>query len=685
MQRPIASIKGVGPAKAGTLAEIGIETVGDLLYRFPRRYIDRSLREGVTLEPGINVTVMVQVSSSYLAHGKRSRLTVQCRTPQGQALTLIFFRSTGYFRKVFVNDRNYVVSGRVEFFRGLQMAHPDFEELDAEDDELIHVGRIVPLYPSSEKLSKQALDSRGFRRLLSGALHDPKLEVREFLPGELIEERKLCERRFALENIHYPADDAALARARQRLKYEELFLFQNLMLHKRLRREAMPRQAVPNPPGRSPSYDRLLSVLPFSLTGEQNRAIEQILTGCQASHSDAFLLQGDVGSGKTVTALAVALHFADAGFQTALMAPTEVLARQHYRTLVDLIGIHPEIQIDLLTGHDRKKQKEQTYDRLTRGETAIVVGTHSLIDDAVQFRSLGLVIIDEQHRFGVEQRETLRQKGKNPDMIVMTATPIPRTLSLTSFSDLQLVTLKEKPAGRKPIKTMLLTNDRRPGVYKSIRNHVSEGRQCYIVYPVIEDSEKTDLKAAEEGYEELRRTIFPDLRVELLHGRMKSPDKERAMQEFREGRTQILATTTVIEVGVDVPNATIMVIEHAERFGISQLHQLRGRVGRGLEDSFCVLMTPPEITPEAAERLQAVVDSEDGFYLSEVDMKIRGPGELLGLRQHGLPGFRLADLVRDGALSLQAREDVRRFPSLDEEALRMIRRQWVEGMLVFPG
>ena len=685
MLRPITSIKGVGPAKAAALGEIGVETVGDLLYRFPRRYIDRSLREGIELEPGMNVTVMVKVSSSYLAHGKRSRLTVQCRTPQGQGLTLVFFRGTGYFRKVFQNERNYVVSGRVEQFRGLQMAHPDFEELDDEDDELIHVGRIIPLYPSSEKLSKQALDSRGFRRLLSATLHDPKLQIHEYLPAELIRERRLCDRRFALENIHYPSDETALQLARDRIKYEELFLFQNLMFHKRLQREAIPRHAHPKPLGESPAHDRLLRSLPFTLTGEQDRAIADIVKGCQLDHSDAFLLQGDVGSGKTVTALAVALHFADAGFQTAFMAPTEILARQHYRTLMDLIGIHAEIRVDLLMGQDRKKQKEQAYDRLVRGETSIIVGTHSLIDEAVRFHDLGLVIIDEQHRFGVEQREALRTKGQNPDMIVMTATPIPRTLSLTSFADLQLVTLKEKPAGRKPIKTMLLPSERRAGVYKSISNHVGQGRQCYIVYPVIEDSEKTDLKAAEEAYEELRTTIFPDLIVALLHGKMKSADRERVMQDFREGRVQVLATTTVIEVGVDVPNATIMVIEHAERFGISQLHQLRGRVGRGSEDSFCVLITPPEITPEAGERLKAVVESEDGFYLSEVDMKIRGPGELLGLKQHGLPGFRLADLVRDGALSLEARDDVRRFPDLDEEALRMIRRQWVEGIVVFPG
>ncbi len=685
MHRPITAIKGVGPAKSKVLAEIGIETIGDLLYRLPRRYIDRSLREGVMLQPGMMATVMVTVSSSYLAHGRASRLLVQCRTPQGQGLTLVFFRGTGYFRQVFQNDRNYVVSGRVEYFQGLQMAHPDFEQLDEEDDRLMHVGRIIPLYPSSEKLGKQALDSRGFRRLITAVLADPKLEVAEFLPKDLLTERRLCDRRFALENIHYPPDEASLERARERIKYEELFLFQNLMFHKRKQRESVPRHAHPRAAGQSPAFDRLKAALPFTLTSEQENAIAEILKGTQAPHSDAFLLQGDVGSGKTVTALAVALHFADAGFQTAFMAPTEVLARQHYRSLIDVIGLHPQIRVDLLTGSDRKKQKEETLDRIARGESTIVVGTHSLIDDSVRFHDLGLVIIDEQHRFGVEQRETLRRKGNNPDLIVMTATPIPRTLSLTSFADLQLVTLKEKPAGRKPIKTMWLQEDRRPGLHKSITNHASQGRQCYIVYPVIEDSEKVDLKAAQEAFEELRRVVFPQFRVELLHGRLKSPDRERIMQEFREGRVQILVTTTVIEVGVDVPNATIMVIEHAERFGISQLHQLRGRVGRGSEESFCVLMTPPEITPEARERLQAVVDSEDGFYLSEVDMKIRGPGELLGLRQHGLPGFRLADLVRDGRLSLQAREDVRRFPDLDEEALRMIRRQWMEGIVVFPG
>lgn len=685
MHRPITSIRGVGPAKAAALAEIGIENIGDLLYRFPRRYIDRSLREGLPLIPGQDATVLVRVTSTYLAHGRRSRFMVQCKTTRDEGLTLVFFRSAGYFRKAFENDRTYIVSGRVEHFRGLQMAHPDFEQLDEEDSNLMHVGRIIPLYPSSEKLKKNSLDSRGFRRLVSAVLQDESLSIEEYLPEALLKQRELCGRRFALQQIHYPQDENALEQARARLKYEELFLFQNMMLHRRKQRMAIARHAVPKPLGKSPAYLRLLETLPFELTGDQKKAIGEMMQALAAPHPEAFLLQGDVGSGKTVTALAVALHYADAGFQTALMAPTEVLARQHFRTLTDLVGLNPAIQIDLLTGSDRKKAREQTIDRVANGQSALLVGTHSLIEESVRFRDLGLVIIDEQHRFGVEQREALRQKGDNPDLIVMTATPIPRTLSLTSFADLVLITLKEKPAGRKPIQTMWLPEERRPGLHKSIAKHVDAGRQCYIVYPVIEDSEKTDLRAAEDAFVELSKTIFPHYRVALLHGRLKGAERERIMQEFREGSVQILVTTTVIEVGVDVPNATIMVIEHAERFGISQLHQLRGRVGRGSEESFCVLMSVPDITPEAQQRLQAITESQDGFYLSEVDMKIRGPGELLGLRQHGLPGFRLADLAKDGALSQKAHEDVRKHPDLDEEALRMIRRQWVEGELVFPG
>ena len=685
MNRPVKSIKGVGTVKAKALNEIGIKNIGDLLYYLPRRHLDRSVTESASLTIGSHMTLIIRVVNSYLAHGRRSRLLVHCHTLKDESLTLVFFKSHYYFKDQFKTDQHYIVSGKLDYYRGVQMSHPDFELLDGDDEHnLLHVGRIVPLYPSTDALKKNYLDSRGFRRLIAAAFEDNRLNLPEIIPDELIKKYNLTDRFFALKNIHFPEDYESLEKSRTRLIYEELFLFHYMMYHRRLQREKIKRELKPLPFGESPSYNILLKKLPFKLTGDQLKAIEDILNNCQANHSDAFLLQGDVGSGKTVAALAVILHYIDNGIQTALMAPTEVLARQHFRTLSEFIGITEKIQLELITGQGRKKQKLESLDRIKRGESNLVIGTHSLIEEAVEFDELGLVIIDEQHRFGVEQRDILRRKGKNPDMLVMTATPIPRTLCLTGFADLNLITLLEKPAGRKPIKTMWLQENRRRGLYKSITNHVSDGRQCFIVYPVIDESEKLDLRAATSAFEDLSANIFPQFNLELLHGRMKSPDKDRIMNDFRAGKTQILVTTTVIEVGVDVPNATIMVIEHAERFGISQLHQLRGRVGRGSEESFCVLMTDDEITDDASRRLQAVENSHDGFYLSEIDMDIRGPGELLGLRQHGLPGFRLADLVRDCIIAENAYQDAREYQEITEDALNMIRSQFSEGITVFP-
>ncbi len=672
----VSRLKGIGPAKAETLRENGIETIEDLLYYLPRRYLDRSLTQSGPIRAGETATLFLHVTGSYLAHGRRSRLLVHCTTAQGEKITLVWFRGYQYMRSVFATGQTIIVSGKLEYYQGLQMAHPDFEFLDKEDENaLIHVGRIVPMYHSGEALKKKGFDSRGFRRILGALVGQDAPAVPELLPARLRERHGLPPRGEALRQIHYPEHQAALDEARRYLKYEELYLFHLLMYRKMLKRREKPRVLRPLAAGSCKSFDALRARLPFRLTADQERVIAHILRATAADHAAALLLQGDVGSGKTVVAVAVALHYLEAGIQTAILAPTEVLARQHFRTVTDLLGMG-EFTTELVTGSDRAKARREALDRIARGEADFVVGTHSLIEEGVRFKKLGLVIIDEQHRFGVEQREKMRARGENPDVIAMTATPIPRTLSLTAFADLDLVTLFEKPAGRQPIKTMWLREDRRPGVYKSVRKHVGAGRQCFIVYPVIDESEKLDLKNATAAYEELKTAVFPDFKVELMHGRLKSADRERIMDEFRAGRVQILCTTSVIEVGVDVPNATIMVIEHADRFGISQLHQLRGRVGRGTAESFCVLMTDDEITEEAVERLTALTASEDGFYLSEVDMKIRGPGELLGLRQHGLPGFRLADLYHDRKLAEAAHDDAREFPEISPEMGRIIQQRW---------
>ncbi len=687
MQRPVTELKGVGPARAKVLeAEAGIRTVGDLLYYFPRRRVDRSITTNSTMmNVGDTVTMIVTVASTFVAHGRRSRLMAKCRTPGGEAVTLIWFRGVQYFRNVIHQDETLIVSGKLEFYNGMQIAHPDFEVLDPDDEnELLHTGRIIPLYASGETLRKNHLDSRGFRRLISAALNDlPDLEVPEMVPAELMVKHNLMNRLAALRNIHYPEDEQVLQEARRRLKYEELYLFNILMYHKSLLREGFPRRVTPLPFGEAPSYTKLLEALPFEFTNDQQVAVRTIVTECRGEHSEAYLLQGDVGSGKTVAALAVALHYADAGVQSAILAPTEVLARQHYRTFTELLGLEGANRVELLLGGGRKKDRELRLERIGNGEAELVIGTHSLLEDNVVFHRLGFVVIDEQHRFGVGQRGTIRAKGMNPDTVAMTATPIPRTLCLSEFADLKLVTLREKPAGRKPVQTMWLKEDRRAAMYKSVRKHVAAGRQAYIVYPMIAESEKIDLKAATDGYEELSQTIFPDFSVALLHGRLKAPEKDAVMNDFRAGKVQILVSTTVIEVGVDVPNATVMIIEHAERFGISQLHQLRGRVGRGTEESFCVLMSDAD-NDEAVERLTAVTESQDGFHLAEVDMKIRGPGELLGLRQHGLPGFRIADLVYDRQLTEAAYQDARAYPDVGETGREFIRKQFEQGVVIFP-
>ncbi|MCB1323035.1 MAG: ATP-dependent DNA helicase RecG [Leptospiraceae bacterium] len=690
MNRPVTELKGVGPARARVLEEIGITLLEDLWYYFPRRYIDRTLTDVDDLETGKVVTLFVRVQSTYQAHGRRSsRLIVHCRTFNGQALSLVWFKGVTYFKKVLERGQSLVVSGKLDFYSGLQMVHPDFEVMDPDDENaLIHVGRIIPLYPSTEALKKQHLDSRGFRRLIA-QLVDPEKstiqpEILATVPEELHKRRGLIGRYDALRQIHYPENASALQSARRYLKYEELYLFGVLMVHRARQRAQIPRRVTPLPFAESQEYHNLLKRLDFTLTGDQLNAIETILNDCRGDHAGAFLLQGDVGAGKTLVALSIALHYIEAGLQAAIIAPTEVLARQHFLSISQMLGINPTVHVELITGQKgKKKDRELLLQNIASGEINLLIGTHSMLEAGVHFHKLGLVVIDEQHRFGVEQRETLRGKGENPDTIAMTATPIPRTLCLTEFADLKMVALREKPAGRKPIKTMWLSEEQRAGMYKSIRRHVDQGRQCYIVYPMIAESEKIDLKAAEAAFAELSTAIFPHYRVALLHGRLKAAEKEQVMREFRAGAIQVLVTTSVIEVGVDVPNATIMIIEHAERFGISQLHQLRGRVGRSEAESFCVLMADAS-TDESRERLQAIVDSQDGFYLAEVDMRLRGPGELLGLKQHGFPGFRMADLIADRELAEAAHQDAREFADINEPARIMIRKRFDQGIVIFP-
>lgn len=682
---PLSSLKGIGPKRQDTLTSNGLQTISDLLYYFPRRYLDRSLTEQIILSQGQTVTLVGSVIDSYLAHGKTSRLIVGFRTKNNERINLVFFKGANFFQKQLTKNLNLVITGKLEYFKGFQIVHPDFEILDPESDSkdsenLLHVGRIVPLYPSNESLKREGLDSRGFRRII-GQILESKLEIPEVLPKKIITKRKLLPRSEALRQIHFPDSLEFWELACQRLKYEEFFFFQLLLLYKMNLRRQIQRELWPLP--KSESYNKLISNLPFQLTTDQLSAIESIKKYTSSDRPMACLLQGDVGSGKTLTALSIAFHYTDNNIQVVFLAPTEILARQHYFTILKYLGNLPFLNVELLLGGEPKKIRADKLYRFKNGETLIAIGTHSLFQEDIQFKDLGLVIIDEQHKFGVEQRENIRSKGKNPDILAMTATPIPRTLCLTLYGDLEMVVMRNKPAGRQPIDTRWFFEDKKPGIYNSIRKYIEQGRQCYIVYPLVEESEKLDLNSCISSFEDLRLNVFPDLKLGLLHGKMKNIEKSKVMDDFKKGHIHILVTTTVVEVGVDVPNATVLVVEHADRFGLSQLHQLRGRVGRGHHKSFCILLTNKNVSSDAKDRLTALCETEDGFALSEIDLKIRGPGELLGLRQSGLPEFKIANIQEDDQLLKDAREDALQFGEPGNLEKNEIRNRFQEGRILF--
>ncbi|PJZ67157.1 ATP-dependent DNA helicase RecG [Leptospira wolffii] len=686
----ISILKGVGPKKLEALESVGIRTLQDLLNWFPRRYLDRNLTENILLKQGETVTLILEVVDSYLAHGRKSRLVVSAKTKNNEPISLVFFKGIQFFKRIFQSGILVAVTGKLEYFRGFQLIHPDYEVLaygnnsDLSEDglpESIHTGRIIPLYPTTEAMRDEHLNSRELRKLIHGALSLLSDKIPEILPAPILKKRSLVDRSTAYREIHFPTEDENLEKARTRFKYEELYYFNLLIEYKKTQRAKIPRLLWPLP--ESKTAKDVLSRLPFKLTEDQKESLKKIEEWTKADTPAAVLLQGDVGSGKTLVALLTALRYTDNNIQICMVAPTEILARQHYQTVMNFLGNMPFLRIELLVGKEPKKNRAEKLFRIKTGESLLIIGTHSVFQPDVEFKDLGLVIIDEQHKFGVEQRETLRAKGKNPDILAMTATPIPRTLCLTLYGDLELVTLRNRPAGRIPIKTLWFTEERRSGVYKSIRKYVSQGQQCYIVYPLVEESEKTDLKSCIEAYELLRKEIFPEFNVGLLHGKLDTSEKDRVMKLFQQNEIQILVSTTVVEVGVDVPNASVMVIEHSDRFGISQLHQLRGRVGRGPHESFCILISDSKITEEARYRIQALVDSDDGFYLSEADLKLRGPGELLGVRQSGLPDFKIADLREDKDWIEISRKDAADFGNLGELEKSEISSRFNEGAQLF--
>ncbi|HEX5070371.1 MAG TPA: ATP-dependent DNA helicase RecG [Vicinamibacterales bacterium] len=663
LSTPLQFIKGVGPRRAGDLSRVGLETVEDFLLRFPMRYEDRArLTPVVKLRPGTTATVVAEVLSSGLRSTRRPgfrlfELIVKDETGPVRAV----FPNQPFLRDVFHPGQQVVLYGPLEFrgSGGLQFTNPEFEIIRGEadeDDATVHTGRIVPIY---EKIG--TLTPRVQRTLMHRLLAEMPASLPDPVPMPILERHRFPSRREAIAAIHFPpagetveALNARTTLSQRRLIFEEFFLFQaGLVLRKR-------RMAADRKPVTIVVDDRIREsarrALPFKLTAGQKDALREIVGDLQRPQPMNRLLQGDVGAGKTVVAVIAAIVAMENGLQVAFMAPTEILADQHYLTLRRLLD-RSTFRIAQLTGSTPAARRREVLAELASGTVNLAVGTHALAEEAVGFNALGLVIIDEQHRFGVEQRATLRSKGLRPDVLIMTATPIPRTLGLTVFGDLDVSVIRDLPPGRQPITTVARPESRRDEAYRVARRELEAGRQVYVIYPLVEESEKVDLRAATEMSDHLRNAVFPEYNVALLHGRLKPDEKDRVMSSFARGEVHVLVSTTVIEVGVDVPNATVMLVEHAERFGLSQLHQLRGRIGRGAHASTCVLLYQAPLGEAGRARLDALVDTTDGFVIAERDLALRGPGDFFGTRQSGLPTLRVGDLQRDHLLMEEARRD----------------------------
>lgn len=662
LSQSLTYLKGVGAKNSERLARLGLLTVRDLLFYYPRDYLDYARQVAIgKLVVGETVTIVATVKRcSCFSSPRNPKLTIlelQVRDSSAQMKLSRFFAGTRYNNRGWQERQKQLyppgaviaASGLVKEGKyGLVLDNPEIEVLDHANGriESVSLGRVVPIYPLTEGVGADLV-----RRAIIAALPAAPQLV-DPLPEKLRERYGLMALQGAIAHIHFPPDQGALDGARRRLIFDEFFFLQLGLLQRRRQQRQEQASAVLAPTGEL--IERFYDILPFSLTVAQSRVVNEILTDLQQAAPMNRLVQGDVGSGKTVVAVVALLAAIQAQYQGALMAPTEVLAEQHYRKLVGWLNLL-HIPVELLTGSTRAAKRRSILAQLATGELPMIVGTHALIQEAVQFQNLGLVVIDEQHRFGVEQRAKLQQKGRSPHVLTMTATPIPRTLALTLHGDLEVSQIDELPPGRQPIQTTALTGRDRPQAYDLIRREVAQGRQVYIVLPLVEESEKTDLRSAIEEHHRLQTEVFPHFEVGLLHGRMSSVEKEAAIDAFRVNKTQVLVSTTVVEVGVDVPNATVMLIEHAERFGLSQLHQLRGRVGRGEHGSFCLLLSNSR-TETAMQRLRVLEQSQDGFFIAEMDLRLRGPGAVLGTRQSGLPDFALASLMDDQEVLELARE-----------------------------
>jgi len=670
---PIQYVKGVGPKLAKLFERKGILTVEDALYFLPRCYEDRrSLKKISELKAGRKETGFGEILLSGVAlyQNKRKRVFEVVVGDGSGTITLKWFRGNErYLRERFKKGRKLIFSGEVRWFNyQKEIHHPDVEVVEGDiEKDYLNFKRIVPIYSETEGLYQRTL-----RRLMKTVLEGYADELSSPIPSVVVERQGLIDFSEAFRRVHFPSDGESIdllnlqrSDGHRRIIFDEFFFLELGM--------ALKKRGVALETGISFRTDgvlvqKLLNLLSFKLTRAQERVLEEIKEDLEKPHPMNRLIQGDVGCGKTVVALLTCLYVVEGGYQAAIMAPTEVLAEQHFLNLhrwLESLGVN----VALLTSSVKGSEREELYQRIRNGDIQLVIGTHAMIQEAVEFRRLGLAIIDEQHKFGVVQRGLLKKKGENPDVLVMTATPIPRTLAMTIYGDLDVSLIDEMPPGRMSVETKVYPESARSRVYRTIEEEVGKGRQAFIVYPLVEESEKLDLKDATRMAEHLQKDVFPEFRIGLLHGRMKSDEKEAIMMEFKDGRIQILVATTVIEVGIDIPNASVMVVEHAERFGLSQLHQLRGRIGRGRCPSKCILLAQYRSSEEAKIRLRAMEKTTDGFKIAEEDLALRGPGEFFGIRQSGLPDFRVAHIIRDTPILIEARKEAFRLIQEDPELL----------------
>ena len=653
----ISYLKGVGPGRADLLkSELGIRTFGDLLNFFPNRYIDRSqfMKISQLQQNNSEIQILGKIMElRTVQQPKGSRLVATFADETG-TMELVWFRGVKWIKEAIKINTPYVIFGKTNFFKGLfSMPHPEMELLTEYHKSLRTA--MQPVYPSTEKLVNKGVTNRVISKMIQSLFEELQGNFKETLSSDVIEKLKFISKSEALLNIHFPKNQELLTKAQNRLKFEEFFFIQLQLLRKKLIRKSK-FKGYPFLKVGDYFNNFYSNNLPFELTNAQKRVLKEIRKDMGSNAQMNRLLQGDVGSGKTIVALLTILIAMDNGFQAAFMAPTEILANQHYNALVNLLkGMN--VNIKLLTGSTKAKERKVIHQQLESGELHILIGTHALIEDKVKFYNLGIAIIDEQHRFGVEQRSKMWKKNVlPPHILVMTATPIPRTLAMSLYGDLDISVIDELPPNRKEVVTAHRYDANRLSVFKFLKEEIAKGRQVYVVYPLINESEAMDYKDLMDGYESIVREFpRPQYQISIVHGQMKAEDKGYEMQRFQKGETQIMVATTVIEVGVDIPNSSVMVIESAERFGLSQLHQLRGRVGRGAEQSYCILMSSFKLSDDAKVRLKTMVETSDGFKIAEVDLKLRGSGNLMGTQQSGILNLKIADLVKDAGLLKTAR------------------------------